>query len=166
MRRLLAKSNHRAVDLRTCNLPAILRRRIEFRSASAAIVFWRIFGGDRWLRLAKLKLQLDALDRSHDEMTELASNVFELSQTLRQRWLTADYPTKRRIREIVFLDCRLDEAILVGTIRKPFDALAEGLSVSLNRDDKTPLELFVSGVASWPRVLVLAAESLMANLAA
>jgi hypothetical protein len=46
-------------------------------------------------RLAALKLQLDGLDRSHDEMTELASKVFELSQTLRQRWLTADYPTKR-----------------------------------------------------------------------
>lgn len=81
-------------------------------------------------RLDNLKLQLDALDRSHDETAELASKVFELSQTLRQHWLTADYAAKRRIMEIVFLNCRLDDATLVPTIRKPFDVLAEGLHVS------------------------------------
>ncbi|MCA9047670.1 MAG: recombinase zinc beta ribbon domain-containing protein, partial [Planctomycetaceae bacterium] len=32
-------------------------------------------------RLASIKLQLDALDRSHDELADLASKVFELSQT-------------------------------------------------------------------------------------
>ena len=36
-------------------------------------------------RLASIKLQLDAVDRSHDETAELASKVFELSQTLRQK---------------------------------------------------------------------------------
>jgi hypothetical protein len=43
-------------------------------------------------RLAAMKLKLDAVDRSHDETAELAARVFELSQTLRQQWLTADYP--------------------------------------------------------------------------
>ena len=57
-------------------------------------------------RLASIKLQLDVLDRSHDETAELASKVFELSQTLRQQWLTADYAAKRRILEIVCLNCR------------------------------------------------------------
>ncbi len=33
-------------------------------------------------RLASIKLQLDVLDRSHDEMTDLAVKAFELSQTL------------------------------------------------------------------------------------
>ena len=42
-------------------------------------------------RLAAIKLQLDVLDRSHDETAELAAKVFELSQTLRSQWLTADY---------------------------------------------------------------------------
>jgi site-specific DNA recombinase len=42
-------------------------------------------------RLASIKLQLDVLDRSHDETAELAAKVFELLQTLRQQWLTADY---------------------------------------------------------------------------
>ena len=78
-------------------------------------------------RLASIKLQIDALDRSHDETAELASKVFELSQTLRQQWLTADYDAKRRILEIVCLNCTLNGATLVPTMRKPFDALVEGL---------------------------------------
>jgi hypothetical protein len=52
-------------------------------------------------RIASIKLQRDALDRSHDEVADLASRVIELSQTLRQQWLTADYDAKRRILEIV-----------------------------------------------------------------
>jgi hypothetical protein len=52
-------------------------------------------------RLAAIKLQLNVLDRSHDETAELASKVFELSQ-LRQQWLTADYAAKRRILESCF----------------------------------------------------------------
>ena len=87
-------------------------------------------------RIAGLKLQLDVVDRSHDEMCDLAVKVFELSQSLRQKWLTADYATKRRILEIVFLNCRLDDATLVPTMRKPFDVLVEGLLVSSSRDDR------------------------------
>jgi DNA invertase Pin-like site-specific DNA recombinase len=86
-------------------------------------------------RLASIKLQLDVLDRSHDETAELASKVFELSQTLRQQWLTADYAAKRRILEIVFLNCRLDDVTLVPTIRKPFDVVAEGLVSKDSRGD-------------------------------
>jgi hypothetical protein len=51
-------------------------------------------------RMASLKLQVEALDRNHDETAELACKVFELSQTLRQQWLTAEYAEKRRILEI------------------------------------------------------------------
>jgi DNA invertase Pin-like site-specific DNA recombinase len=87
-------------------------------------------------RLASIKLQLDALDRSHDEMGELASKVFELSQTLRQQWLTADDAAKRRILEIVCLNCTLDGATLCPEMRKPFDVLAEGLISKNSRDDK------------------------------
>jgi site-specific DNA recombinase len=87
-------------------------------------------------RLAGIKLQLDVLDRSHDETAELACKVFELSQTLHQQWLAADYSAKRRILEIVFLNCRLDDASLVPTIRKPFDVLAEGVVLENYRSDK------------------------------
>jgi site-specific DNA recombinase len=87
-------------------------------------------------RLAAIKLQLDAVDRSHDEMAELASKVFELSQTLCEKWLTADYAVKRRILEIVCLNCTLDGATLVCEMRKPFDVLAEGLLSKNSRGDR------------------------------
>ena len=87
-------------------------------------------------RLASIKLQRDALDRSHDEVADLASRVFELSQTLTQKWLSADVFEKRRILEIVFLNCTLDDVTLVPTIRKPFDVLAEGLISKNSRGDK------------------------------
>ena len=87
-------------------------------------------------RLASIKLQLDALDRSHDEIADLASKAFELSQTLRGQWLTADYDAKRRILEIVCLNCSLDGVTLVPTIRKPFDVLAEGLLSANSRADR------------------------------
>jgi site-specific DNA recombinase len=87
-------------------------------------------------RLASLKLQLDVLDRSHDETAELAAKVFELSQTLKKQWLTADYATKRRLLEIVFLNCRLDDVTLVPEMRKPFDVLAEGLISENSRAER------------------------------
>ena len=86
-------------------------------------------------RIASLKLQLDVVDRSHDEMCDLTVKVFELSQALLQKWLTADYATKRRILDIIFLNCRLDGATLVPTIRQPFDIFAEGLLVQSSRGD-------------------------------
>jgi site-specific DNA recombinase len=87
-------------------------------------------------RLAAIKLQLDVLDRSRDETAELAVSVFELSQTLRERWLSADYAAKRRILEIVALNWRLDGATLVPEMRKPFDALAEGLLSNISRGER------------------------------
>jgi len=87
-------------------------------------------------RLTNLKLQLEVLDRSREEMSDLAVKVFELSQTLTDKWLTADYATKRRILEIVFLNCRLDDASLCCEMRKPFDVLAEGLPVQWSRGDR------------------------------
>ncbi|WP_254512479.1 recombinase family protein [Anatilimnocola floriformis] len=87
-------------------------------------------------RQAAITLQRDVLNRSHDETADLAVKVFELSQTLRRHWLTADYATKRRILEIVLLNCQLDGASLCPTIRKPFDQLAEGLVSEKSRDDR------------------------------
>ena len=87
-------------------------------------------------RLSNLKLQLDVLDRSHDEYADLASRVFELSQSLSDKWLTADVLEKRQILEIVFLNCVLDDVTLCPTIRKPFDVLAKGLISKNSRGDK------------------------------
>ena len=68
-------------------------------------------------------------------MSNLAVKVFELSQALSQKWLTSDYATKRRIMEIVFLNCRLDAATFCPTMRKPFDENVEGLLVQSSRGD-------------------------------
>ena len=87
-------------------------------------------------RLASIKLQLDVLDRSHDETAELAAKVFELSQTLQNTWESADYATKRRILEIVCLNCRLDGVSAVFSTRKPFDVLAEGLDLAKSQGDR------------------------------
>jgi site-specific DNA recombinase len=115
------------------------------------------------VRVSAIKLQLDAVDRTHDETAELATKVFELSQTPRQKWLNADYDEKRRILDIVCLNCTLDDASLVPTIRKPFDVLAEGLISTNSRGDKTAIELFAIGVRAWPRALDSAAAPLMAE---
>jgi hypothetical protein len=84
-----------------------------------------------WPRL----LQLDALDRGHDETAELSARVLELPQTLRDQSGTDDYAAKRLVLEIVFLNCRLNSAVLVPEIRKPFDVLAVGLLSESNRGD-------------------------------
>jgi hypothetical protein len=41
-------------------------------------------------------------------MADLAVKAFELSQTLRAKWLTADYAAKRRILEIILSNCTLN----------------------------------------------------------
>jgi len=85
--------------------------------------------------LASIKLQCDVLDRSHDENADLASKVFELSQVLRSKWVSADNDVKRRILEIVCLNCELVDKTLVPTMRKPFDVLVKGLFVQSSRGD-------------------------------
>lgn len=51
-------------------------------------------------RMASIKVQIDALDRNRDEMADLVSKVFELSQMLREKLLKADYSCKHHILEI------------------------------------------------------------------
>jgi hypothetical protein len=62
---------------------------------------------------------------------------------------TADYDAKRRILEIVCLNCELDGVTLVPEIRKPFDVLAEGLLSEKSRGDQTAIELFLAGIRGW-----------------
>lgn len=87
-------------------------------------------------RIAQLDPQLDASDRGRAEKGEVALELFELSQTLQEKWLTADYRAKRRLLEIVCLNFLMDDVSLVPTIRKPFDVLVEGLESAKNRGDR------------------------------
>ncbi|HTN75632.1 MAG TPA: recombinase family protein, partial [Pirellulaceae bacterium] len=87
-------------------------------------------------REARLNLQIEACGRGSHENADLAVKAFELSQTLRQRWVTADYGEKRRYLEIVVLNFSLDDVSLVPEWRKPFDLLAKGLSIQSSRGDR------------------------------
>jgi len=51
-----------------------------------------------------------------------------------------------KILEMICLNFTLDGATLVPEMRTPFDILVEGLLVSSSRGDRTPMELFVTGV--------------------
>ncbi len=69
-------------------------------------------------------------------MADLAIKVFELSQTLKDKWLTANYPEKRQILEILCLNYRLDDVTLCVQMRKPFDVLAKGLDSEKSRGNR------------------------------
>ena len=82
---------------------------------------------------ADLKLKMEVADRSHHETADLAAKVFELSQSLTEKWLTADFCEKRKIFEIVCLNLVLDDASLCEEMSKPFDVLAKGLNSENSR---------------------------------
>ena len=69
---------------------------------------------------AELRLEIDRCSRGRNEIIDIAVKAFELSQSLREKWLTADYAAKRRILEIICLNCSLDGVSLVVIMRKPF----------------------------------------------
>jgi site-specific DNA recombinase len=81
-------------------------------------------------------LQVESLARSHNEDGDIAVKAFELSQSLMDKWVTADYAAKRRILEIVCLNFSLNDVTLCPIWRKPFDVLAEGLFVQPSRGER------------------------------
>jgi site-specific DNA recombinase len=87
-------------------------------------------------RIAAVTLQMESVDRRRDEQAELAIKVFEHSQTLTEKWVAGDYAAKRRILAITCLNFSLVGVSLVPEWRKPFDLLAEGLSVFSHRGDR------------------------------
>lgn len=56
---------------------------------------------------------------------------------------------QRQILGIVGLNGERSSATHGPTIRKPFDALAEGLVSENSRGDRTPIEIFIVGVRGW-----------------
>jgi site-specific DNA recombinase len=81
-------------------------------------------------RIAVLKETLDGLDLTRGERAEQAIKVFELSQSLTEKWLVADYAAKRQILDIVFSNFKLNVVTLEYEMKKPFALLSEGLLVS------------------------------------
>ncbi len=87
-------------------------------------------------RIAKLNLEAESTDRVKQEHSDIAVRAFELSQTLRETWVSADNAAKRRLLEIVCLNYELDDVSLVVEMRKPFDVLAEGLQMDESRGER------------------------------
>ena len=85
---------------------------------------------------AKHTLLIDNQDRHRSEAGEIAIQAFELSQTLKDKWVTADYRAKRRILEIVCLNFTLNDASLCPVWRKPFDVLAETTLSEISRAER------------------------------
>jgi len=86
--------------------------------------------------IAAFSTQLDATDRGREEQADLALRTFELSQSMTEKWLTADSAEKRKLVAIVVLNFSLEGESLVPTVRKPFDMLVEGLKVPSSRGDR------------------------------
>ena len=86
-------------------------------------------------RIARLTLEAEANDRAKQEHGDIAVRAFELSQTLKEKWLSADNAAKRRLLEIVCLNYSLSDGKLVYQMRKPFDVLAEGPISGQGRGD-------------------------------
>jgi hypothetical protein len=87
-------------------------------------------------------LQIAACEDQFQRNTLNSPRTCLTSQSLTDRWFSADYAAKRRILKIICLNFRLG-ATLVPENEKPFDVLAKGLLVSSSRGDRTPLELFI-----------------------
>lgn len=84
-------------------------------------------------REGRLKVEIEACDLGRHEQADIAVKVFELSQSLTEKWVTADINAKRRLIEILWLNCTLVDVSLVPEWRKPFDLLIEGLPIDKSR---------------------------------
>lgn len=82
-------------------------------------------------RQVALRLQLETSDRDDREVAELAVKAFELSQSLTERWVRADYDAKRTILSIMLESVRLNSENLEFSLRKPFDLLRDEKIVPL-----------------------------------
>ena len=82
-------------------------------------------------RQAAIRVQQETIDQDGKEIAELAIKAFELSQSLRERWVRADYAAKRTILEIMCKEVLSNSEKMVISLRKPFDLLRDEKIVPL-----------------------------------
>jgi hypothetical protein len=87
-------------------------------------------------RYSEVTEMLEGFDRQKSENSDIALKVFELSQQLEDKWVSADIPEKRQLLDILCLNLTANDVSLYPTIRKPFDALAEGLTFNNGRGER------------------------------
>ncbi len=92
-------------------------------------------------RQSAIALQLQTSDRDGREIADLAIKAFELSQSLKEKWITANYNAKRTILSIMLKTVRLNSGNLEFIPRKPFDLLRDIKLVPLSgaTGNRTPI---------------------------
>ena len=92
-------------------------------------------------RQSAIALQLQTSDRDGREIADLAIKAFELSQSLRERWVKANYNARRTILGIMLKTVRLNSGNLEFVPRKPFDLLRDEKFVPLSgaTGNRTPI---------------------------
>lgn len=81
-------------------------------------------------RVSGVRLQLESCDKDDREVEDLAVKVFELAQSLKTRWESADCATKRTILDIVCESVLSNQENLHISTKKPFDLLSNGSLVN------------------------------------
>ncbi|GIW76478.1 MAG: integrase [Phycisphaerae bacterium] len=102
-------------DQLTAKMQSVLDLRIEGEITQEEFAAKRAQMQDRQ---SAIRLQLECLDRDNDEVADLAIKAFELSQSLAEKWVVADYNAKRTILSIMLETVRLNFGNLEFTPRK------------------------------------------------
>lgn len=92
-------------------------------------------------RQTAIAVQLQAADRDDREIADLAIKAFELSQSLTEKWVKADYNAKRTILSIMLETVRLNSRNVEFSLRKPFILLRNEKLVPLSgaTGNRTPI---------------------------
>lgn len=99
---------------------------------------------------ARLQLQLDKTNKNREEVVDLALRTLELSQSLKNKWVQADFDVRAKLLRATCSNFTLVGVTLVPEMRKPFDVLAEGPhgDKSGAKESRTP-DLFVANEALY-----------------
>jgi hypothetical protein len=101
--------------------------------------------------------RLPSMEEWSVRATEISARLYSLcpKSVCKKHWLGDSFDREvnhgdlDRILEIIHLNCTLKDATLCPTMRKPLDVLAEVLISKQSGGNRTPIELFVSGLANW-----------------
>ena len=83
-------------------------------------------------RQSAVALQLQTSDVDSREIADLAIKAFELTQSLKDRWVTADYKAKRAILGIVLKNARLNSQNVEFSLKLPYEKLRDARCVPLS----------------------------------
>ena len=92
-------------------------------------------------RQTEIRRQLEDAQAGTGEIADRAVKVFELSQSLENRWKNGDFHAKRELLDILCENVRLNSEKVEIALRKPFDVIESlsGVSVNGAGGNRTPV---------------------------